>query len=348
MRHPLKSPRCALPLGFAFLILIGAGASLHAQGRPPANVIVNAVLRQPVADEISIVGRTRPRRAGLLASETDGKVVAKVIEEGNRAGSGAAILRLENHQLMASFREAEADLELQQFNFRRSEELYKQDVVPEQNINDARYQLARAQAKYSELSDRVAKLSIRAPYPGYVVEIQSGVGEWVKRGDGVIRFISTDTMRVRVNVTERHISSLKVGDAAAMYVEALGTDPIQGIISHVIPEADAESHTFPVIVSTRNLDGRIKSNMSARVVFSVSRPDSVTLVHKDAIVSSPRGQTVYLAIDGKAVPRAIESGMAYNGYVAVTGDLKAGDLAIVRGNERLQPDQAIKVIRQIQ
>jgi RND family efflux transporter MFP subunit len=335
-------------LAFALLLMFGASSDLFAQGRPPTNVIVNAVIRQPVEDEISIVGRTRPRRSGVLASETDGKVVGKVIQEGYRAKMGAVILRLENQQLRASYLEAKADLDLQQFNYKRTDELYKQDVVPEQSMNEARYQLARAQSKYKDFSDRVAKLDIRAPYPGYVVQVLSGIGEWVNRGDGVIRFISTDTMRVQVNVPERHVNSLKIGEAADLFVDALGTDPIQGVISRIIPEAYAESHTFPVIVGTRNLDGRIKSNMSAHVVFRISQPDSVTLVHKDAIVSSPRGQTVYLALDGKAVPRAVQPGLAHNGYVAVTGELKPGDLAIVRGNERLRPDQDIKVIREIQ
>ena len=305
-------------------------------------------MRQPVSDEIRIVGRTRPRHEGLLASETDGKVVTKVIEEGNRARKGDVILKLDNHQLRASYLEAKADLELQKFNFKRTEELFKQDVVPEQSMNDAKYQLARAQSKYSDLGDRVAKLSIRAPYTGYVVNIVSGIGEWVKRGDGVIRFISTDTMRVQVNVPERHISGIKIGDSADLLIEALGTEPIDVTISHVIPEAYAESHTFPVVVGTLNFDGKIKSNMSATVVFNIAQPDSVTLVHKDAIVNSPRGQTVFVALDGKAIPRGVQSGLAYNGYVAVTGELKPGELAIVRGNERLRPQQDIQVIRQLQ
>jgi len=332
----------------AFVALLITPVPTTGQGRPPTNVIVDAVLRRPVEDDISIIGRARPRHEGLLAAESDGKVTAKIIEEGNRANRGDIILRLQNRQLRASLIEAKADLALQEFNFKRTEELYKQDVVPEQSMNEARYQLARAQSKHRDLGDRVRKLNIRAPYPGYVVRIVSGIGEWVKRGDGVIRFISTDTMRVQVNVPERHISSLSVGESANLFIEALGTDPIAGTISHIVPEAFAESHAFPVVVGTLNFDGRIKSNMSARVVFTIAQPDSVTLVHKDAIVTSPRGQTVYLAVDGKAVPRQIQSGLAHNGYVAVTGGLNPGDLAIVRGNERLRPDQAIKVIRQLQ
>ena len=54
---------------------------------------------------------------------------------------------------------------------------------------------------------------------------------------------------------------------------------------------------------------------------------------------------MYLARDGKALSRPVETGLAHQGYVAVTGDLAPGDLAVVRGNERLMDGQAVRIIR---
>ena len=68
-------------------------------------------------------------------------------------------------------------------------------------------------------------------------------------------------------------------------------------------------------------------------------------MHKDALVTGPSGQVVYIAVDQKASSRAVKTGMAYKGFVSVDGDLKAGDLAIVRGNERLMDGRDIQVIR---
>ena len=158
--------RGTLYSALGLLAAFGFATETNAQNRPPTNVIVDAVVRRPVEDKLSIIGRARPKRSSLLATESDGKVVSKVIEEGNRAKIGDIILKLENQQLESSLLEARADLDLQQFNFKHTEELYKQDVVPEQSLNEARYQLARARAKFSDLGDRVEKLNIRAPYPG--------------------------------------------------------------------------------------------------------------------------------------------------------------------------------------
>jgi hypothetical protein len=78
------------------------------------------------------------------------------------------------------------------------------------------------------------------------------------------------------------------------------------------------------------------------------RDRPLVLVHKDALVNTPQGQVVYLAIDDKAVSRPLRAGQAYNGYVAVEGDIQPGDLAIVRGNERLRPNQAVSILRKQQ
>lgn len=339
--------RCRIsPIGYLMSLFLFLSAT-HAQ-RPPTPVIVDAVVRRTVSDEINIVGKTQPRRGGLIASEADGKVVEQVIEEGFDARRGDIILRMDNQQLRSAFIEATADFELQTFNYKRTEELFKQDVVPEQSFKNAKYQLDRAKAKHRELRNRIWNLEVRAPYDGQVVNTTAEIGEWVERGDGIVRFIALDTVFVYVNVPERHVDNIRVGQRTDLYIDALGSEPIESQVASVIPEGFPESHTFPIIVAALNPGRRIRSNMSARVVFNIGRGDSITLVHKDAIITSPTGRTVFLALQDKAVARAVEPGLAYGGYVEIKGDLEPGDLVIVRGNERLRDGQPVKVIRQIQ
>lgn len=92
----------------------------------------------------------------------------------------------------------------------------------------------------------------------------------------------------------------------------------------------------------------MRSNMSAQVRFRIPQQGESILVHKDALVSGPMGQIVYLAQEGKAVSRPVQTGLAHQGFVAVSGDLEPGDLAVVRGNERLMDGQAVRIIRKHQ
>ena len=232
-----------------------------------------------------------------------------------------------------------------QFNYDRSHQLRATDAVSEQDLRDDAYELARAQAKLTGLQAQVEDLFVRAPFSGHIIQTFTEVGQWVGRGGEIAQVISIDTVRVYVDVPERYVSQLTLGDRADIFVDALGGDPVAGLVAVILAEGYASSHTFPVVVGALNPDGWMRSNMSARVRFQIAQPKTSILVHKDALVSGPQGQVVYLARDGKAVQHPVETGLAHKGYVAVTGDLAPGDLAVVRGNERLRDGQAVRIIR---
>jgi membrane fusion protein, multidrug efflux system len=322
--------------------------SARAQDRPPAAVIVDEVLTRTTDRTLTIVGEVKPKRSSVVASETDGVVIKRLRDLGDYVESGEILLRLENDQLMASLSEARADVRLQTFNFEHASKLLETDAISEQNFEDSRYQKARARAKLSDLEDSVRELAIRAPFSGHVVQIMSEVGEWVTRGEGVVHLISIDTVRVHVNVPEGYVTALAAGDSAVISVDALGTKPVHGSVIAVLAEGFADSRTFPVLVEAPNPGHHMRSHMAARVELPARQSDSSLLIHKDALVTSPRGTIVYLVIDGKAVARPVDTGLAYQEYVSVSGDLKVGDVAIVRGNERLQDGQAVSIIRKLE
>ena len=315
------------------------------QGMPPAAVIVSEVVEEEIAPQVSLVGTVRPRHASQVATETDGKVVAILKDAGQRLRRGDAIIRLENEQLRASLTEALADVKLQKFNFEQSTDLLRQEAVAEQVVRDSEYELDRARAKLRDLKSLREAMEVRAPFNGFVVQTLSGLGEWVNRGDEIAHIVSTDTVRIQVDAPERYVDQLRPGDAASIYIDALGADPWAGRIVAVLAQGFDESHTFPVIIEALNPEHRIRGGMSASVEFTLRQPQAVLLVHKDALVTSPFGQVVYIAAEQKASSRQVKTGLAYKGFVSVEGDLKAGDLAIVRGNERLMDGRDIQVIR---
>ena len=321
---------------------------LSAQGRPPTPVIVAEVLTKPFAEEFSVLGRIQPRRASLVATETEGLTIQRFIDSGQTVKRGETLFLLKNDELTASLAEAEADFALRQANHRQSIKLRATDTVSEQALRDDAYELARARAKLNGLKAQVDNLSIRAPFPGHIIQTFTSVGQWVSRGGDIARVIYTDTVRVYVNVSEQHVSHLQLGAEAEISVDALGGAPVKGRIIAILAEGYQESRTFPVVVQTANPDGMMRSNMSARVQFRIAKEPESVLVHKDALVSGPMGQVVYLARDGKAISRPVQTGLAHQGFVAVSGDLQAGDLAVVRGNERLRDGQDIRIIRKHQ
>ena len=72
-------------------------------------------------------------------------------------------------------------------------------------------------------------------------------------------------------------------------------------------------------------------------------------MHKDAIVTGARGSHLFVVHEEAAVLHTVTTGQASQGDVAIHGDgLNAGDLVIVRGNERLRDGQTVRVVRKLQ
>ncbi len=334
-----------MSLVFLLLALTLLPGALLGQERPPTPVIVAAVLEQPLVEDLSFVGRIQPRRSSRVAAETEGRVIRRFAEAGQAVRTGDPLFELANDPLQAALAEARADFALRQFNHDRSRQLRATDSVSEQDLRDDAYELARAQAKLAGLQAQVEDLFVRAPFAGHIIQTFTEVGQWVGRGGEIAQVISIDTVRVYVDVPERYVPQLTLGDRADLFVDALGGDPIAGRVVVILAEGYASSRTFPVVVGALNREGRMRSNMSARVRFQIAQPKTSLLVHKDALVSGRQGQVVYLARDGKAVSYPVQTGLAHKGYVAVTGELAPGDLAVVRGNERLTDGQTVRIIR---
>lgn len=335
-------------IGVAVLAALLPLRSSEAQGFPPAAVIVAEVLEQRIEDEISVIGTVQPRHASLIASETDGVVVDRRKDAGQTVRRGEIILQLDNDRLRTSLVEALADVELREFEYAQSMELVRQEAAAEQELRNAKYELARARGKLQDIQSRLEDLAVRAPFSGHLIQSLTELGEWVGQGGGVARLIATDTIRVYSNVPERFVDLLHRGDEVTVFIEALGTDSLSARIVAILAEGFPESHTFPVIVEALNPDGRIRSNMASRTRFKVRQPQSALLVHKDAIVNSVGGTVVYVANGEVVAMRPVKTGMAYQGLVAVEGDLQPGDLVVVRGNERLRDGQAVRIIRKQQ
>jgi len=68
--------------------------------------------------------------------------------------------------------------------------------------------------------------------------------------------------------------------------------------------------------------------------------DAVT-VSKDAVTQRNGQNMVFVSNNGRAQPRPVTTGEATGSRLVVVSGLKAGDLVVVRGNERLRPGQRL-------
>jgi RND family efflux transporter MFP subunit len=137
---------------------------------------------------------------------------------------------------------------------------------------------------------------------------------------------------------------LSAGAVAPAAVDAIPGLTLDAKIFAVVPQADHEARTFPVLVRAANPGGQVASGMLARVRLTLSAGDEVLIVPKDAIVRQGLQTMVYTIEDGKAVMMPVVTSSTNEDMIAIEGDrLKEGMAVVVRGNERIFPGSPVRV-----
>lgn len=222
----------------------------------------------------------------------------------------------------------------------------------QEQIAQAQARVSAAQEEVNRLNDLLEKHTITAPFTGYVVAEYTEVGQWIESGKLVAEIIEVNPIDVRVQVPESYIPRLRLGVSARVEIEALPQETFVGKVTAIVPQADEKSRTFPVKVTLHNAeqeDGtpQLKPGMYAKITLPVDQKSHVLLVPKDSLVLGGSQPLVYVVTtDSKtqksvAQPVTVQLGIAAESWIEVRGDLKAGQIIVVEGNERLRPGSEV-------
>lgn len=204
------------------------------------------------------------------------------------------------------------------------------------------------------LEEQIASHTVVAPFDGFVSKDHSQIGQWLGRGDAIAEVIELSEVEVEVFVLEKYLSNLKLGATVQVIIPSVPSEFFPGTIASIVPQADLRSRSFPVRIRIRNTVEKdlpaIRSGMLARANMPLGKRGLATLVQKDAVVFGGREPIVYVLdkrvdVSGVTPVRAVpvRLGVMDDNLVEVSGNLKAGDQIVIRGNERLANGEAVRV-----
>lgn len=352
----------------AVVVIILLGFSLWAPGAAPgqgdeaqaprAAVEAIPVVSREIIPTSTVLGTLEPRRRSIVATAIEGYVIEYPANEGQKVTAGQVLARLRDRELRIELDVAKKVIEearelhrLAAADLSRAQTLVAKDAVTQKALDAAvteertlSLRIPQAEARAELLQLDIDKKQVTAPFDGQIVEEHTEVGEWLARGGPVATLVDLETVRVRINVPERHIRFLEPGAELPVLVPATGRGAYHGEVLSVSGEGDPESRTFPVLVEIEN-DGRLRAGMSARAEVPAGEPRKAVVVPKDAIIVRGTQSLVYIVGEGnRAELRPIVTGAASGSDLAVESGLDAGELVVIRGNERLQPGAPVRVL----
>lgn len=370
-------PRRGFPWGwFVVVVLVLGGAGVfwfRASVVSVRTTVAKAEERAGAMTVLNASGYVVARRESAVAAKVTGKVVEVLVEEGMAVEVGQVLARLDDTNVRAALRVAEAELEAAKATvgeiqarldeadkqWRRTTELAQNNVVSPADIDKAeadmkslraRLELQKAQmgvaAQQMALRQQdVEDMVIRAPFAGVVVSKDAQPGEMISpisagggfTRTGIATLVDTASLEIEVDVNESFINLVSTGQRVEATLDAYADWAIPCKVQAIIPTADRQKATVKVRVAFEKLDPRILPQMAARVAFLAERQAGATgaVVPTGSIRREGEGAVVWVVIGGRLVRRTVEVGAITGDSATLLSGVAAGELVVVEGPEEL-------------
>ena len=230
-------------------------------------------------------------------------------------------------------------------------------------VSAAQRSLASAQANLDQANAKAASRTVTAPSSGSIVELNAKVGATVtggmimgesdtSGGKHCMQIADLSKMKVTVQVGEKDIAKIAVGQSANVTYPAFPDIVSQGTVTAIASVANSDaanggggSVTFNVDILIESPDARLKPGMTAEVSVVTERLDDVVMVPTMALMTED-GEHYYVNVatdeEGKQTRRVKVTVVTQNDNEAVVGktQVKRDD----QGNE-INPNVPVTKLR---
>jgi len=319
----------------------------------PAPVHFYTVAEETARRRIQAVGSLYALEESTLSSEVEGRVDDVLADVGDNVREGQPLVRLDPKELqfeverqrgivtqvraqlgvgpsdppptdpkrIASVQRAEADLFDADQKYKRAQEMFRDKLISQQQLDEAASRYQSTQATYtvalqevdrlkallvsSEASERLAEKklndsTIRAPYPGSIKTRDVHPGEYLRVQSPVMVLVRTDHLRARLAVPERWAGWVKDGVTVDLHVEAFPGQTFQGKISRINPAVSQDSRTFEAEALLANSDGKLKPGFFVQASIP-SEKEEKTIFLPESAVNYRYGVYKVFLLDGNHV-----------------------------------------------
>lgn len=313
-----------------------------------AGLEVVKVEKQRFAGSLEVVGQLSfdQNRYAQLTAPGEVRIVEVRADIGDDVAAGAPIVVLlsaevgEEHADLAA---ARAEVAAAKASVEREARLEAKGISSRRSVEEARAQLARAQAGYdsavaglkasgASTAEAGGRFELSAPFDGTIVSRDAVAGRSVRDGQVLVEVADLSTLWAMLDVPEADAARVAPGQPVELTLEGVHAESLHATIGRVGSSVDRSTRTVPVRVELANPDHRLKAGMFVRARIQVSAQRDAVLVPKDA-VQSAEGRSIVLVRKEASLfePVTVQLGEQRDGLVEVTRGLEPGQEVVTTG-----------------
>lgn len=320
------------------------------------------VTRRPVTEAVQAPGTIRfdERKVALLRPFAQGRVLRLLVRPGDKVSGGQALAELDLPGLtdardslataQAALRQAQAELQVATASQRRGEMLARDGSLSRAEaerrgadtararaaVDTARAQDTAGQAKVARLAPVSGGApgtgTLTAPFAGVVVNVSLTPGEVVDSGTGAFTIADLSIMLVVVQLAEKDVPKVHVGDKAMVQLTTGGGRAWSGRVESIGAELDPATRTLPARVELPNADGALRAGLFVQVKITSEQGRDSLEVPSAAVQTVNDKPIVFVrAAPDRFERRDLVLGVQGPDWVEVLGGIKAGEPIVTNG-----------------
>lgn len=344
----------------ACVALAACGGSEEAapEAAPLREVSVARVELRPLVGGVTASGVLVAREEAAVGAEVGGYRVTQVLaEEGNFVRAGQALVRIDPALLQAQIGQLQANLAQQRVEAAQAAReaarisgLDREGVVATEQVEQRRAaaataaaQVRAAQAEIAELRTRLARLTVRAPVSGRVLERTVRPGDIAAvGGTPMFRIARGGLVELQADVPEAELGSIRVGQPVEVQLPTGET--VTGNVRTLSAEVNGQSRLGAVLIA---LPARpdLRPGGFGRANFSAAATQAPA-VPEDALRFDAEGVSVMVLADGNRARRVpVRTGRRAGGWVEIVQGPPVGTRVLLGGGAFVLEGEQVRPVR---
>ena len=192
-----------------------------------------------------------------------------------------------------------------------------------------------------EVGFKFEKAPVQAPLAGMVGLVTVDKGDSVTPQTAIAQIVSIDNVRVSLDVPEKHLPEVALGQTAAINVDAYPDQTFTGTVSKISPIVELATRTAPAEIFIPNPGKKLKPGMFARVELILEERKRVLLVPREAVLGRNPNASLFVVEGSVARLRQVTTGAGEEGMIEIAGGVSNNEDVVVMGQQRLRDGMAV-------
>jgi multidrug efflux system membrane fusion protein len=316
------------------LLIAGCGGKDAPEAPRPTAVRIQHASQGPAVPPIDTNGVVVTKHEMRLSFKMGGLVRRIHVQQGEAVKKGQKLAEIELTEVSAQVEQARQMAEKAQRDLKRGENLYADQVISLEQLQDLRTQAAMAAASYKSADFNLGYSVIVAPRDGVVLRKLVDERELVPAGAPVLVVGESDRgYVVRAALADREIVNVKLGDKGEIRMDAFPGQAMTGTVVEVASAADERSGMFPIEVRFDTAPPRLVSGLVARLRLTPesSAPPLIYVPMAALVEGDGDRASVFVFDKGKAQKREVQVAFITADSIALESGLAAGETVITDG-----------------